>query len=65
MDSVPTGKNARQFTERGLTYLGFACIVDPPRDGVKEAVKACHSAGINVVMITGDAAATDARHRRR
>lgn len=58
MDAVPTGKNARQVTERGLTYLGFACIVDPPRDGVKEAVKACHSAGINVVMITGDAAAT-------
>lgn len=58
MDAVPTGKNARQITEKGLTYLGFACIVDPPRDGVKEAVQACHSAGINVVMITGDAAAT-------
>jgi len=58
MDSVPTGKKAREQTEKGLTYLGFACIVDPPRLGVKEAVSACHSAGINVIMITGDAAAT-------
>jgi Ca2+-transporting ATPase len=58
IDTIPTGKNARQVAESGLTYLGFACIVDPPREGVKEAVQACHSAGINVVMITGDAAAT-------
>jgi Ca2+-transporting ATPase len=58
IDAIPTGKNARQTAEKHLTYLGFACIVDPPRDGVKEAVSECHSAGINVVMITGDAAAT-------
>lgn len=58
MDSVPTGNTAREQTENNLTYLGFACIVDPPRIGVKEAVAACHSAGINVIMITGDAAAT-------
>ncbi|NWF97012.1 MAG: cation-transporting P-type ATPase [Candidatus Thorarchaeota archaeon] len=48
----------RDQVERDLVYLGFVCIVDPPRDGVREAVQACHSAGINVVMITGDAAAT-------
>jgi len=58
LDSVPTGKNARDKTENDLIYLGFACIVDPPREGVREAVSACHSAGINVIMITGDAAAT-------
>jgi len=58
LESVPTGKNAREETEKDLIYLGFACIVDPPREGVKEAVAACHSAGINVIMITGDAAAT-------
>ena len=58
MDSVPTGNTAREQTENNLTYLGFACIVDPPRLGVKEAVQDCHSAGINVIMITGDAAAT-------
>ncbi len=58
LDKVPTGKDARDEVENNLIYLGFACIVDPPRDGVKEAVSACHSAGINVIMITGDAAAT-------
>ena len=58
MDTIPTGNKAREITENNLTYLGFACIVDPPRQGVKEAVAACHSAGINVIMITGDAAAT-------
>ena len=58
LKSVPTGNKAREKAESGLTYLGFACIVDPPREGVKEAVNECHSAGINVIMITGDAAAT-------
>jgi Ca2+-transporting ATPase len=55
---LPSGENARTETEEDLIYLGFASIVDPPRDGVKEAVNDCHSAGINVIMITGDAAAT-------
>ena len=58
MASFPQTDDARDQTEKNLVYLGFACIVDPPRDGTKEAVKSCHSAGINVVMITGDAAAT-------
>ncbi len=56
--SLPKRDTAREEAETKLTYLGFACIVDPPREGVKDAVKACHSAGINVVMITGDASAT-------
>jgi Ca2+-transporting ATPase len=58
LDSVPTGKKGRDQTEKDLIYLGFACIVDPPRDGVRDAVEDCHSAGINVIMITGDASAT-------
>ncbi|MFX0107797.1 MAG: cation-translocating P-type ATPase, partial [Candidatus Hodarchaeota archaeon] len=58
MQSLPPKKNAREVAESDLTFLGFACIVDPPREGVKEAVEDCHSAGISVVMITGDSAAT-------
>jgi Ca2+-transporting ATPase len=58
MDALPPKKDARETAESDLTYLGFACIVDPPREGVKHAVDECHSAGINVVMITGDSAAT-------
>jgi len=40
--------------EDDLTYVGMMCIIDPPRDEVKDSVKQCHSAGINVKMITGD-----------
>ncbi|MFW9849327.1 MAG: cation-translocating P-type ATPase, partial [Candidatus Thorarchaeota archaeon] len=58
LSKLPKGDNARGETEEDLIYLGLTCIVDPAREGVKEAVNECHSAGINVIMITGDAAAT-------
>ena len=58
IDTLPKGPDTRDESERDLVYIGFACIVDPPRVGVKDAVNACHSAGIEVIMITGDAAAT-------
>jgi Ca2+-transporting ATPase len=48
----------RKAIEQGLTYVGFVCIVDPPREGVREAVLECTEAGINTVMITGDALPT-------
>ncbi|NNF15677.1 MAG: HAD-IC family P-type ATPase [Gammaproteobacteria bacterium] len=42
----------------GLTLHGVAGMEDPARQGVKEAIEVCHSAGINVIMATGDHAAT-------
>lgn len=44
--------------EKNLTYLGLVAMVDPPREGVKEALDLCRSAGIRVMMITGDHPAT-------
>jgi len=40
--------------EDDLTFVGMMCIIDPPREEVKESVELCHTAGINVKMITGD-----------
>jgi Ca2+-transporting ATPase len=52
------GPKARDIVEQNLAYVGFVCIVDPPREGVREAVKECADAGINTIMITGDAGKT-------
>lgn len=44
--------------EQGFTLLGLFGMMDPPRSEAIESVKLCHEAGIRVVMITGDHAAT-------
>ncbi|XP_018612733.1 calcium-transporting ATPase type 2C member 1 isoform X1 [Scleropages formosus] len=41
-----------------LTFLGMVGIIDPPREGVKEAVGTLISSGVAVKMITGDSQET-------
>lgn len=40
--------------EKELCFLGLLALFDPPRPEVPDAVNRCHSAGIQIVMITGD-----------
>ena len=44
--------------EQDLVFVGLAAMVDPPRPEVPAAVEACHTAGIRIVVMSGDKAET-------
>jgi len=48
------GKIATKDVEKEMIFLGLQAMIDPPRPEVKDAIKKCETAGIKVVMITGD-----------
>ncbi|MEV2225927.1 cation-transporting P-type ATPase [Nocardia vinacea] len=50
---TPLPQNSEQ-AERDMTLLGLVAMVDPPRLEVADAVAACHTAGIRIIVITGD-----------
>jgi calcium-translocating P-type ATPase len=45
---------ARDEAESDLTLLGIAALLDPPRPEAAAAVDRCHSAGIRIIVVTGD-----------
>lgn len=53
IEFMPASSNLESL-EEGLIFTGLLCMIDPPREGVKEAILTCKKAGIKTVMITGD-----------
>ena len=53
LDSIPEKFNYNEI-ETDLQFAGLAGMIDPPREEAKNSVEECKTAGIKVVMITGD-----------
>jgi sodium/potassium-transporting ATPase subunit alpha len=54
LDGAVDTEVGQEDWERELVLAGFLGIEDPVRPEVPEAVRKCHRAGIEVLMITGD-----------
>ncbi|KAG8181916.1 hypothetical protein JTE90_012471 [Oedothorax gibbosus] len=50
----PFDTDEENFPLSGLRFLGLVSMIDPPRAAVPDAVAKCRSAGIKVIMVTGD-----------
>lgn len=46
------------LTEEAMTFLGLVGLIDPPRAEVRDAIKQAATAGLRVIMITGDSPIT-------
>ncbi|KAJ1663742.1 hypothetical protein IW140_004656 [Coemansia sp. RSA 1813] len=47
-------KKTENYPKAGYTFVGLSSLEDPPKHGVREAIGRCRSAGIQVMMVTGD-----------
>lgn len=50
----PFDADEENFPLEGLRFVGLMSMIDPPRAAVPDAVAKCRSAGIKVIMVTGD-----------
>ncbi|MEF8874472.1 MAG: cation-transporting P-type ATPase [Candidatus Thermoplasmatota archaeon] len=58
----PLEKRDEDYTEeeveKDVIFLGLAGMIDPPKEGVEEAIGSCHEAHIRTYIMTGDHAIT-------
>ncbi|MCW8892341.1 MAG: cation-transporting P-type ATPase, partial [Deltaproteobacteria bacterium] len=54
LEENPASDVALEQLEQGLMLAGFLAIEDPLREEVPAAITSCQSAGIEVILITGD-----------
>ncbi|EPR68872.1 calcium-translocating P-type ATPase, PMCA-type [Cyclobacterium qasimii] len=53
IDQLPQQLTVENF-ESELSFIGLTAMIDPPRPEAIQAVADCHTAGITLVMLTGD-----------
>uniref|UniRef100_A0A8C4KIX2 Sodium/potassium-transporting ATPase subunit alpha n=1 Tax=Dromaius novaehollandiae TaxID=8790 RepID=A0A8C4KIX2_DRONO len=53
-DTYPFDTDSMNFPTSNLCFVGLLSMIDPPRSTVPDAVSKCRSAGIKVIMVTGD-----------